>query len=249
MTNNEKIRAALEKLDKAGAWMSAALDDHENTCAECKADFGNALDAIETLRALLDTPAQAEEVDRVGFRLIQTMGFSHSMSNGDHVVSGYGFSARHTSLGCIARRIGEYIAALQSDRSDHGLERLVQFCLGHSISTGHADDMDLLLDEVLPQFSSLIADNIAKDMVIARLHSENKSPARPVVKPLVWVDGEYLSSAWALGPVRYKAQFSVTGNAWDLFLGDTYLSEHGERDEAKAAAEAHWQRKIGECLV
>lgn len=228
MKNIEKIRAALEKLDKAGAWMSAALDDHENTCAECKADFGNALDAIETLRALLDTPAQAEAME--------------ALDN----LKAYVFNGSLIDPSPFFRTIR---AALQSARSDHGLERLVQFCLGHSISTGHADDMDLLLDEVLPQFSSLIADNIAKDMVIARLHSENKSPARPVVKPLVWVDGEYLSSAWALGPVRYKAQFSVTGNAWDLFLGDTYLSEHGERDEAKAAAEAHWQRKIGECLV
>ena len=38
--------------------MSAALEDHENTCAECRHDFGLALDAIETIRAHLD--AQGE---------------------------------------------------------------------------------------------------------------------------------------------------------------------------------------------
>lgn len=46
------LREMVEKLDKAGSWMSAA-QDCEHTCTECKADFAGALEAIETLRAQL----------------------------------------------------------------------------------------------------------------------------------------------------------------------------------------------------
>lgn len=44
------IQTAIDKLDKAGSWLSAALSD-PNVCQECKTDFENALEAIEQLRA------------------------------------------------------------------------------------------------------------------------------------------------------------------------------------------------------
>lgn len=216
----------------------------------------------ENAKNFTQQPETAEEVDRVGFRLIQAMGFSHSMSNGDHVVSGYGFSARHTSLGCIARRIGEYIAALQPPTAPAQAEAMEVL----KDAVGTADfarkiAKDLLMFPLYPPLGETDTNGYIKCLEttftkrITELLTENnvraalQPLARPVIKPLVWVDGEYLSSAWALGPVRYKAQFSVTGNAWDLFLGDAYLSEHGERDEAKAAAEAHKNEAIGKMLV
>ena len=55
MTHNKELLDALDDLDKAGAWMSAALDCTE-ACAEIKADYLKALNAIALIRAHLSEP-------------------------------------------------------------------------------------------------------------------------------------------------------------------------------------------------
>lgn len=76
-----------------------------------------------------------------------------------------------------------------------------------------------------------------------------QSPARPVVKPLAWVDypnidgktGSYAKTTF--GEYRIYAQ----GGVYWVKMGNKNV-KFGTLEEAKAAAEAHWQLKIGECL-
>lgn len=53
---------------------------------------------------------------------------------------------------------------------DNTLERLVKWCLEHGISTGHADSMGQLLDEILPQISAHI--NALIDMRLREAQNE-----------------------------------------------------------------------------
>lgn len=75
-------------------------------------------------------------------------------------------------------------------------------------------------------------------------------PARPVIKPLVWVEGAKKSvyRASPVPTVHYRIAEQQDGYEVWYYNGD-FLEYRETLEQAKAAAEAHWQAKIGECLV
>lgn len=48
---------------------------------------------------------------------VEALGFKYKKVDGDHVVTGYGFSKRHASMTCIINRIGNYIESLATKPS------------------------------------------------------------------------------------------------------------------------------------
>lgn len=77
-----------------------------------------------------------------------------------------------------------------------------------------------------------------------------QSPARPVVKPLVWSAlgspefNEWISGN-GLGTYRIEFEYQV----FKFYFNGACIDMKDTIEEAKSAAEAHWQAKIGECLV
>lgn len=75
---------------------------------------------------------------------------------------------------------------------------------------------------------------------------EKLTPPRPAIRPLVWVYWE--CGAYAETPFG-DYRITLDCAIFALTFDDNWLFDHAQIAEGQAAAEAHWQQKIGECLA
>jgi hypothetical protein len=142
---------------------------------------------------------------------VEALGFKHEKDNGDHVVSGHGFSKRHVSMTCIVNRIADHIAALANNKtpsvihnpscdqpgSDKWLEEIKREC----VEAHPAEKMEYAGKD-FEEITSLIIDHLAP-----RLLRTTPDPALTAVYRVIREMAEALELA-EKGLAQYREQFT-----------------------------------------